>query len=119
MRFGALFVAERIKDGWIRRMALGGDVEIRCDVKMGAAFEYDLLDVVAVPLQRADDTGIERRALGLAAEIGQHAFAHQVAAAEQIGAAIDGGDSRLTLVEFGFRQPFEVAGQHRMRLVQH
>ncbi len=50
--------ARRLVRHWI------GQVQVGRDVMMRAAFEYDLLDAIAVTLDRAQRAGIERRALG-------------------------------------------------------
>ena len=64
----------------------------------GAAFEDDLLDPVAVAPERADDPGIERRALGEFAERTEEESSQLQLPAGDVLGGLDGGDGVVPFI---------------------
>src|SRR5204862_1958655 len=61
-----------------------GKVEIRGDVVLGSALEEDVLDAIAIPLDHADNPGIERGLVGKATELFHELLTHALLVSEDV-----------------------------------
>src|SRR5262249_2828681 len=92
-----------------------GKVEIGGDVVPGPALENDVLDAIAIALDRADDLGIERGLVGKATELFHELLAQALLVGEDVALVLQAFEGEPSLLDGLAGQVAQVASRHLLR----